>query len=108
MSTKTRKSDKRILSYAKASAGRPKLRFSGFFSEWEEKRLGEIAKTFSGGTPTSTKVTFYSGQIPLIKSGEISKDKTAQHITKEAMDNSSAKLVKKGDLLFLNIYLLNY
>ncbi|HEP1955249.1 TPA: restriction endonuclease subunit S, partial [Streptococcus pyogenes] len=29
----------------------PQYRFDGFEGEWEEKKLGEISRMFSGGTP---------------------------------------------------------
>lgn len=78
----------------------PKLRFPGFSDGWEEEKLGEVSKFFSGGTPLSASRKYYSGLIPFIKSGEISKTKTEEFITKEAIEESSAKLVKKGDLLY--------
>ena len=70
------------------------------FEDWEERTLGEVSTTFSGGTPTSSNKLFYEGQIPFIKSGEISQSNTAQFINELALANSSAKLVKKGDLLY--------
>lgn len=80
-----------------------KLRFKdengNDFPEWVETKLGEIAETYSGGTPTSTSNSYYIGNIPFIKSGEISSDKTEQFINEEALKNSSAKMVSKGDLL---------
>jgi restriction endonuclease S subunit len=70
------------------------------FPEWEESKLGEISSFFSGGTPLTTKSDFYGGEIPFIKSGEISDNKTAQFITESGLKNSSAKMVLKGDLLY--------
>lgn len=78
----------------------PKFRFLGFEGDWKEKSLGDFANFFSGGTPTSLKTKYYKGEIPFIKSGEISKTKTEQFITKEALEQSSAKLVNEGDLLY--------
>jgi len=70
------------------------------FEEWIECKLGEISTTFSGGTPKSTNKEFFIGTIPFIKSGEISKKYTDQFINELALKESSAKLVKKGDLLY--------
>lgn len=70
------------------------------FKEWKEKKLGDISKTFSGGTPQSSNKKLYKGNIPFIKSGEISSKKTEQFINETALKQSSAKLVKKGDLLY--------
>lgn len=77
----------------------PKLRFSGFDDEWKSYKIGDISKTYSGGTPSTSKREYYEGDIPFIKSGEINNDVTEQYITEEAINNSSAKRVQKGDLL---------
>lgn len=70
------------------------------FLKWEKKRLGNVASFFSGGTPVTTKKSYYDGEIPFIKSGEINSDKTEQFITEEGLKNSSAKMVDIGDLLY--------
>lgn len=43
---------------------------------------------------------YYNGTIPFIRSGEINKSSTAIKISKLGLDNSSAKMVKKGDVLY--------
>lgn len=70
------------------------------YPNWQEYKLGKVCKTFSGGTPSVTKSQYYSGKIPFIKSGEIHSSTTEMYITEEGLNNSSAKLVGKGDLLF--------
>ena len=80
-----------------------KKRFQEFEgSEWIRKSLGEIAKTFSGGTPSRNNPEYYGGTIPWIKSGELNNTNiwfTEEKITKEALDNSSAKLVSPDTIL---------
>ena len=80
----------------------PQLRFPEFKDdgEWVEKKI-EVAceKPFSGGTPKSNNPTFYGGNIPFIRSAEINKEATELYLTEEGLKNSSAKLVKKGDVL---------
>lgn len=78
----------------------PKFRFSGFEGEWKENRLGKVVTSFSGGTPKSGAADYYGGSIPFIRSGEIHETETELFITEEGLKNSSAKLVKKGDLLY--------
>jgi type I restriction enzyme, S subunit len=47
-----------------------KKRFKEFEgSEFSVKLLGEIAVTFSGGTPSRTNPEYYNGDINWIKSG---------------------------------------
>ena len=70
------------------------------YPDWEEKKIGNVCKTFSGGTPSVTNNSYYNGDIPFIKSGEIHSSQTEINITEEGLKNSSAKLVTKGDLLF--------
>jgi type I restriction enzyme S subunit len=77
----------------------PRLRFPEFTGEWEVKKLGEVASSFSGGTPKSSESKYYGGDIPFIRSGEIHGCKTELYITEEGLNKSSAKLVSKGDLL---------
>ena len=87
----TKSDDKRV----------PVLRFKGFTDDWEQRKLGDIAKTYSGGTPSVTNKNFYNnGYIPFIKSGEIGSSKTEQKINNDGLNNSSAKLVKTGTLLY--------
>ena len=78
----------------------PHLRFPGFTGELNQKKLATVATSFSGGTPKSSEPKYYGGSIPFIRSGEIHGTETALFITEEGLKNSSAKLVKKGDLLY--------
>lgn len=67
--------------------------------EWKSKSIGKACKMFSGGTPDTSKKEFYGGTIPFIRSAEINKSSTELFITEEGFKNSSAKMVKKGDIL---------
>lgn len=78
----------------------PKLRFKGFTDDWEQCKLGDVTSSYSGGTPTASTSNYYGGAIPFIRSGEISKDSTELTITEEGLNNSAAKLVKRGDILY--------
>ena len=77
----------------------PLLRFPEFTDEWKEVTLGEVAAFFSGGTPSTYNKTFYKGDIPFIRSGEIHDSRTELAISKEAVEGSSAKIVFVGDIL---------
>ncbi|EHS9827854.1 restriction endonuclease subunit S [Enterococcus faecalis] len=78
----------------------PELRFAAFEGEWAHRKLGEITESFSGGTPTAGKSEYYGGDIPFIRSGEISSDSTELFITENGLNSSSAKMVKVGDILY--------
>ena len=78
----------------------PELRFKGFTDEWEERKLGEFTTSFSGGTPSAGNSSYYKGDIPFIRSGEINSDKTELFLTEDGLKNSSAKMVSVGDILY--------
>ena len=68
---------------------------------WSVKKLGKVINTFSGGTPLAGNPVYYEkGTIPFIRSGEIYQDYTELFITEKGLQESSAKMVNKGDLLF--------
>ena len=79
---------------------KPAIRFKGFTDDWEQRKLGEITESYSGGTPTVGNNAYYDGDIPFIRSGEISGDYTELFITSEGLNSSSAKMVKEGDILY--------
>ncbi len=79
---------------------KPKIRFAKFNKAWVQFKLGNISDRYSGGTPSSGNTLYYDGNIPFIRSGEINSDKTALFLTEEGLQNSSAKLVDKGDILY--------
>lgn len=71
------------------------------FPDWEEKKISDICKTFSGGTPKSGEARYYeNGTISFIRSGEIHDDKTELRITNDGLNESSAKMVDIGDILY--------
>ena len=77
----------------------PNLRFSGFGGEWEREKLRDKCSFYSGGTPSSSNKSYYNGEIPFIRSGEISGDSTELFLSEFGLNNSSAKMVDIGDLL---------
>ena len=78
----------------------PALRFKGFTDAWEERKLAEFTTSFSGGTPSAGNSSYYKGDIPFIRSGEINSDKTELFLTEDGLKNSSAKMVSVGDILY--------
>ena len=79
---------------------KPKIRFKGFEGEWKTSTIGDFTTSFSGGTPTAGASEFYGGNIPFIRSGEIHESKTELFLTEAGLNNSSAKVVEKGTLLY--------
>lgn len=75
---------------------------NGVSDEWKEKSLKDICKLTSGGTPSRKNENYYNGNIPWIKTGEIRWNEiydSEEHITEEAIVNSSAKLIPENTVL---------
>ena len=70
--------------------------------DWEVKRLKDVSSTASGGTPSRNNADYYKGCIPWFNTGEL-RDcvlcDSIEHISKEAILNSSAKEFKEGTIL---------
>ncbi len=73
-------------------------------SKWEKVKLGDIADIQSGGTPSRSHTDYWKdGDIPWVKISDIKSKyvcKTEEKITVKGLNNSSAKLFKKGTLLY--------
>ncbi len=79
----------------------PRLRFPEFADapHWQTSTFGERCESFNGGTPNTSKGAYYGGTIPFIRSAEIGRNETELFLTEEGLENSVAKMVKRGDLL---------
>jgi type I restriction enzyme, S subunit len=80
--------------------GRDKIR--GIPSGWIQKRIGEVYRTGSGGTPSRNHPEYYTGEIPWVKTGELNKSivtDTEEHISSQALENSSAKIYPKNTVV---------
>ena len=67
---------------------------------WEQRKVGEVSESYSGGTPSVGVKEYYGGQIPFIRSAEINSEITELFLTEEGLKNSSARLVAVGDILY--------
>mgnify|MGYP000895549952 FL=1 len=71
-------------------------------SHWQIKTLGQVCRTSSGGTPSRSRPDLFNGNIPWVKSGELTDglvSQVSEFISEEALAGSSAKLLPAGTLL---------
>lgn len=78
----------------------PTIRFAGFDDEWIGYKIADISSSYSGGTPSVGNANYYNGDIPFIRSGEIYESHTELFLSKEGLENSSAKMVEEGYVLY--------
>ena len=69
---------------------------------WVWMTLGEVGTWQSGGTPSRSNKTYYGGNIPWLKTGDLNDGLISdipESITEEAVANSSAKINPAGSVL---------
>ena len=54
---------------------------------WEQRKLGELTESYSGGTPAAGESEFYGGSIPFIRSAEIAAESTELFLTEKVMNH---------------------
>lgn len=71
---------------------------------WENYKLSEIAEIIGGGTPKTSMKEYWNGDIPWLSVKDFNNDfrtvvQSEKTITKQGLENSSAKLLDKGDIV---------
>ena len=70
--------------------------------DWVWTTLGDVGTWQSGGTPSRSNKTYYGGNIPWLKTGDLNDGLISdipESITEEAVANSSAKINPTGSVL---------
>jgi type I restriction enzyme S subunit len=85
----------------------PKIRFSGFTGDWEQRKVSDLAeKTYGGGTPTTSNEAYWNGDIPWIQSsdvvdGKLLGVKPRKWITQDGLNNSAAQLIPGNSIAII-------
>lgn len=72
--------------------------------EWELKTFSDIVDIIGGGTPKTTVEEYWNGQIPWLSVVDFNNDlrsviETEKTITEAGLQNSSTKILEKGELI---------
>ena len=82
----------------------PEIRFKGFTDPWEQRKLGDIADIVGGGTPSTGNQSYWGGDIDWYAPAEIADqiyaNSSQKKITGLGYENSSAKMLPPGTVLF--------
>ena len=82
----------------------PEWRFKGFTDAWEQRKLGDIADIVGGGTPSTGNQSYWDGDIDWYAPAEIADqiyaNSSQKKITGLGYENSSAKMLPPGTVLF--------
>jgi len=71
---------------------------------WVEKRLDQVCTFSSGGTPSKSKRSYWSGEIPWVSGRDMKSTQLSDsllHISRSAVDESSTRMAPAGTLLIL-------
>ena len=83
---------------------KPAIRFAGFTDAWEQKKLGELAEIIGGGTPSTGIKEYWGGDVDWYAPAEIGEQiyltSSQKKITELGLQNSSAKMLPVGTVLF--------
>ena len=82
----------------------PAIRFKGFSDAWEQRKLGDVADIVGGGTPSTGNQSYWDGDIDWYAPAEIADqiyaNSSQKKITGLGYENSSAKMLPPGTVLF--------
>ena len=83
---------------------RVKGNLGSFAFTWEQRKLGEIADIIGGGTPSTSNSEYWDGDIDWYAPAEIANqifvESSQKKITQQGYENSSAKMLPTGTVLF--------
>ena len=82
----------------------PEIRCAGFTDPWEQRKLGDIADIVGGGTPSTGNQSYWDVDIDWYAPAEIADqiyaNSSQKKITGLGYENSSAKMLPPGTVLF--------
>jgi putative type I S-subunit protein len=90
--------------FPKNGSNVPEIRFKGFTDAWKQRKLGDIADIVGGGTPSTENQSYWNGDIDWYAPAEIADqiyaNSSQKKITGLGYENSSAKMLPPGTVLF--------
>ena len=72
--------------------------------EWKKYRYSDLCSIIGGGTPKTSEPSYWNGSIPWLSVKDFGNEnkyvyETEKHITEKGLNNSSTKLLQKGDII---------
>ena len=72
--------------------------------EWKSYKFTELCSLIGGGTPKTTEPSYWNGAIPWLSVKDFGNrgkyvHSTEKTITEKGLNNSSTKLLQKGDII---------
>ena len=103
MSAITAKASRKMKKYAVLTR-EPRCFLGSFDFSWEQRKLGDIADIVGGGTPSTGNPSYWDGEIDWYAPAEIADqiyaNSSQKKITDLGYENSSAKMLPPGTVLF--------
>ena len=103
MSAITAKASRKMKKYAVLTR-EPRCFLGSFDFSWEQRKLGDVADIVGGGTPSTGNQSYWDGDIDWYAPAEIADqiyaNSSQKNITGLGYENSSAKMLPPGTVLF--------
>lgn len=81
----------------------PKIRFETFTEEWRKTSVGQVAHIIGGGTPSTSNIHYWGGDIQWFTPSEVGHckyvNKSERTISELGLNESSAKLLPANSIL---------
>ena len=81
----------------------PKIRFETFTEEWRKTSVGQVANIIGGGTPSTSNIHYWGGDIQWFTPSEVGHckyvNKSERTISELGLNESSAKLLPANSIL---------
>lgn len=81
----------------------PKIRFSGFSDDWEQRKLGDaLDDIYNGQTPSRNKSEYWNGNIKWLSSGELNRGivyDSIEAITEDGQKSANLRIVPNGTFI---------
>lgn len=85
----------------------PRLRFAGFDSNWEIKKIGQLGVFKGGGTPSRDVQTYWNGTIPWISSSDLIDNNIhyincTRYISNQAVKESATSIIPSKSIIIVS------
>lgn len=70
------------------------------FSEWEERRLGELGEIITGKTPSTSNLDLWNGKVQFVTPTDIDGNKYQYKTQRTVVENSKMKVLPPKSILF--------
>ena len=83
----------------------PKIRFPGFTSPWEQRKVGDLGNIITGSTPPTNDLSNYGGEYLFVSPADIQGARYVENTNTTLSEKGfrMSRILKEGSILFVSI-----